>query len=161
MQWADARVWDAVLATPAAGDDPRTRELLHHLHLVQRLYLQLWRGEPLAPGTPGDFPDLPAMRAWARAFHEEAAALLHSLDSARLAAPIDFPWADQLRERFGAVHPVPLEDSVLQVVLHTAHHRGQLCTRLRELGAEPPLIDYVAWLWEGAPAPAWPEPTPE
>ncbi len=33
--------------------------------------------------------------------------------------------------------------------------RGQNATRLRELGGEPPLTDYIAWLWKGRPAPDW------
>ena len=40
---------------------------------------------------------------------------------------------------------------------HTGHHRAQANSRLRALGAEPPIIDYIAWLWLERPAPAWPE----
>ena len=40
----------------------------------------------------------------------------------------------------------------LQVVLHTQHHRGQVCARLRDAGGEPPTVDFIVWLWEGRPA---------
>ena len=35
------------------------------------------------------------------------------------------------------------------------YHRGQNATRLRELGGEPPLTDFVAWLWKGRPDGKW------
>jgi uncharacterized damage-inducible protein DinB len=40
-------------------------------------------------------------------------------------------------------------------VLHTQHHRGQVCTRLREVGGEPPTVDFIVWLWENRPDPTW------
>ena len=48
-------------------------------------------------------------------------------------------------------------DTVLQVVLHTTYHRGQINLRLRELGVEPPLTEYFVWTWRGKPAADWPE----
>lgn len=55
------------------------------------------------------------------------------------------------------MQPATVEESVIQIVLHTAHQRAQLCTRLRELGAEPPLVDFIAWVWQGKPDPVWPD----
>ena len=49
MEWADATVWRSVLAHEGARKDPRLRDLLTHLHLVQRLFLMVWRNEPLLP----------------------------------------------------------------------------------------------------------------
>ena len=56
------------------------------------------------------------------------------------------------------VQPATVEESVIQIVLHTAHHRAQLCTRLREPGVEPPLVDFIAWVWQGKPGPVWSDP---
>ena len=44
----------------------------------------------------------------------------------------------------------------LQVALHSTYHRGQVTARLREVGGEPPLVDYIAWVWLGRPAAEWP-----
>jgi uncharacterized damage-inducible protein DinB len=59
--------------------------------------------------------------------------------------------------RFGR-EPVPttMRETMLQVAMHSTYHRGQVNARLRELGAEPPLTDYIAWLWMGKPAAEWP-----
>src|SRR5512139_289992 len=43
MAWADATVWSAVLACDAAHADARIRELLYHIHMVQRAFLRTWR----------------------------------------------------------------------------------------------------------------------
>ena len=45
--------------------------------------------------------------------------------------------------------------TALHVAAHTTHHRGQVMTRLRELGGAPPLVDYVIRVWSGSPAAGW------
>jgi uncharacterized damage-inducible protein DinB len=44
---------------------------------------------------------------------------------------------------------------MIQVATHSTYHRGQVNARLREVGGEPPLVDYIAWIWFGRPAPEW------
>lgn len=160
MEWADARLWTALLSTPEAHTIERVRELIHHLHLVQRLYLLIWRGEPLEESDAADFAGLEEICFWARTFYEPARLLIASADDAELSRQVEFPWAAQLTNRFGTVHPASLEESMLQIVVHTAHHRAQLCTRIRELGGRPPLIDFIAWIWLGKPQPSWPDLSP-
>jgi uncharacterized damage-inducible protein DinB len=47
-------------------------------------------------------------------------------------------------------------ETMLQVTFHSAYHRGQVSARLREVGVEPPLVDYIAWIWFGRPDAPWP-----
>jgi uncharacterized damage-inducible protein DinB len=68
---------------------------------------------------------------------------------------VQLPWADRLVERFGQALPATWSETVLQVNLHTTYHRGQVTSRLRALGSEPPLTDFIAWIWMGRPAPGW------
>jgi hypothetical protein len=42
----------------------------------------------------------------------------------------------------------------MQVCMHSHGHRSQCATRLRALGGEPPVTDFIVWLNE-RPAPAW------
>jgi uncharacterized damage-inducible protein DinB len=74
-----------------------------------------------------------------------------------LARRIEMPWAARFSQLPPAqvTHPT-LEQTVTHLALHSAHHRGQLNVCLRELGAEPPLTDFVAWLWRSQPPPLWP-----
>ncbi len=46
--------------------------------------------------------------------------------------------------------------SAVQVAMHSTHHRGQVAARLRELGVEPPMVDFIVWVWIGKPAAEWP-----
>jgi uncharacterized damage-inducible protein DinB len=39
--------------------------------------------------------------------------------------------------------------------MHSAYHRGQVASQLRELGGEPPLTDFVAWIWLDRPPADW------
>jgi uncharacterized damage-inducible protein DinB len=46
-------------------------------------------------------------------------------------------------------------ETAFQVVSHSTHHRAQANTRLRAVGGDPPLVDYIAWIWFGRPAAPW------
>jgi len=155
QEWADAAVWAAVLACDGAVADGRIRELLVHSHQTLAAYLQLWHGEQLELPEPDDFPDLAAVAAWARQRHAAVAWYTGSLEAADLDRAIEFPWAEQLATRFGQVHPATVGQSIIQLALHSAYHRGQVNARLRELGGTPPLVDFIAWVWAGQPAPEW------
>ena len=155
LVWADEEVWRAVLALPAAADDPATRDRLHHIHEVQWVYLQLWRGEPVAPRALGTFTGAADIRDWGREFHREVAGVIEQVETQdRLTRELRVPWADQLVKTFGAARPGTVSESVLQVSLHSTYHRGQVNARLRELGGEPPLVDFIVWIWRGRPSPA-------
>lgn len=155
MEWADALAWTAVLGLPSLQQDRQMRERLHHFHSTQWAYLQVWRGEAVRIPELSSFADLRALGRWARGYYRELPAYAESLQPAALRREVQFPWAAQLVERFGSAKPASLADSILQLALHTAHHRGQVVARLRELGSEPPLTDFIAWIWMGQPKPQW------
>jgi uncharacterized damage-inducible protein DinB len=152
-EWADALVWKAALA--GGQDDPELRGKLHHLHLVQWAYLHVWRAERVRPREVGSFPTLAAMQAWAREYYLELWPHLASVSERDAAAEVRFPWTDQLVQRFGKARSATWTESVLQVALHSSYHRGQVARRLRELGVEAPLSDFIAWVWQERPAADW------
>ena len=154
MSWADATVWRTALAHPAAADDATLRDRFVHIHMVQRAFLFVWRGEE--QHYPDTFAALADVAAWGRGYHHDVQSHLDALDDAALDRVVVLPWAERLTARFGKLAPTTLRETMLQVPLHSTYHRGQVNTRLRELGAEPPLVDYIAWLWMGKPAAEWP-----
>ena len=157
MEWADALVWRAVLLNPVAASDSVIRERFLHIHVVQHGFLRLWRGQPLPKlPTVSDFPDSKQMASWGREYHRTASTFLAELPESVSDTRLEIPWADQLAVRMGRpAAPVTVAQTMLQVTSHTSHHRGQINLRVRELGGEPPLTDFIAWLWLGQPAAVW------
>jgi uncharacterized damage-inducible protein DinB len=157
MEWADTVTWQTALATPGAERDPRVLDLSYHLQVVQLVYLQMWRTLAPAPPERRRFETLSSIVEWARTCYVDLHAFLADADPAHLALEITVPWAGEIVKHFGAYRPATLAETMLQVVLHSTYHRAQIATRLRELGATPQVTDYIAWIWQGQPAPDWRE----
>ena len=155
MRWADAVVWRATLAHAPAAEDQTLRDRFFHIHMVQRAFLFIWRGE--AQDYPDSFETLAELARYGHDYHHDVQSPFAVLDDAALDRTVVLPWAARLTARFGR-EPVPttMRETMMQLPMHSTYHRGQVNTRLRELGAEPPLTDYIAWLWMGKPAAEWP-----
>jgi uncharacterized damage-inducible protein DinB len=155
MGWADGLIWKAVVSTPALQQDQDVRDRLHHFHATQWAYLQIWRGEVVHIPELSSFADLRSLGRWARGFHHELPEYADALQEDTLSRIVEFPWAERIAERFGTINPATLAETILQLAVHSAHHRGQVATRIRERGGEPPTIDFLAWVWMGRPTASW------
>jgi uncharacterized damage-inducible protein DinB len=157
MEWADSMVWGVALAHPKAREDSGMRERLYHIHMVQRAFLSTWKGEATRPPASDGFEDLPALLGWARDNYTELNEYVARAGEMDLERPIVVPWIAMFERRAGRKADVPtFHETLLQVVMHSSYHRGQVSTKLRELGAEPPVTDFIVWVWHGKPRPAWP-----
>lgn len=157
-EWADAAMWRCVLGSDKLVADGKVRFWLHHVHVVQHAFPSVWRGEALDLPELTDFDDdTAALVRWGRDGHEEIRRFLASAPPGRLDELLELPWAERLTRQFGRTpEPITLGESAHQVALHSLHHRAQIAARVRELGGEPPLADFIAWLWLGRPEPEWP-----
>ena len=169
MEWADALVWQAVMASDVAQSDETIRARLHHTHLVQRSFLAVWKGELVKPEDSNETQrvmmewfkfgsDLRGaeLMAWAQEYHRGASQYLTGISETVLDQAVVLPWADFVAARTGKKPEAPtLGETLFQVTAHSAYHRGQINTRLRELGAEPPFVDFIAWLWLARPVAQW------
>ncbi|HJZ66668.1 MAG TPA: DinB family protein [Blastocatellia bacterium] len=154
MEWADALIWKTVLSSPAAAVDSLLLDRLYHVHVTQHGFLQVWRGvsEELPPRSSLDSN---ALARWARAFYVKAKGI-SEFDQQALDRHVPESLLSKAEARLGCGAATPaILDTILQVVTHTIHHRGQISTRLRELGCEPPLTEYFVWVWRGKPAAEW------
>ncbi|MEZ4701459.1 MAG: DinB family protein [Rhodothermales bacterium] len=156
MQWADAEVWNAVSACDAAADDAAIRGLLFHIHFTQDAFCSVWEKREVVFREASAFASLPPLYAWCRPIHQRIVAVVDELDEDDLLTPNPLPWVKYFaRSRGKEAEMTTLGDTLAQLAMHSLYHRGQVNKRLRELGGEPPLVDYIAWIWMGRPAPAW------
>lgn len=51
----------------------------------------------------------------------------------------------------GQTFSTKIEDILLHLGNHATHHRGQVCSLMRQAGIAPPVTDYIAWVRKGKP----------
>ncbi len=157
MEWSESLVWQAVLSSEIARRDEAVHEKLAHIHRTQQFFLKVWRGEPV------EFTrverSLEEEFAMARGYHSEVMQHFSTLEDHDLSLEMIVPWADYFAQRVGRAEAAAttLGQTIYQACAHSAYHRGQLNSRLRDLAVEPPLVDYIAWLWLGRPGATWPQ----
>jgi uncharacterized damage-inducible protein DinB len=155
MEWADAAVWRAVFESERALADKKLRDWFYHLHLVQRAFIRAWRNEPANQPFP-TFEDMISVCSWGRSYYNEIFSYLEPLSDEEISQTMQLPWAELVTEQLGrAPAPITIGETMLQVSLHSLYHRGQINTRLREVGGEPPTVDYIVWVWLEKPAASW------
>ncbi len=155
MEWADARIWVSALNVPTLTHDKWVVERLHHYHSTQWAYGQILLKLPVDIPELLTFPDLKSVGVWARRFYSEFSGRLSELDETALSRSVDFPWAALIAERLGGVTTATVGQSIIQLALHSTHHRGQVALHVRDAGGEPPVTDFIAWIWMGCPASEW------
>jgi uncharacterized damage-inducible protein DinB len=158
MQCADAIVWQSVFKLEKHDTEPRLGELLYHNHSVQHIFLTAWENRPLTIPEPSHFPDFNSLSQWGSEYYKNLFEYLGKVDEAALEQPLNVPWTDVVEKHLGQPpQPTTLGETMLQVITHSAYHRGQINALLRKLNTVPPLVDYIAWIWIGRPEIAWPE----
>ena len=143
--WANLETAGALIACNTPPD--RARKILAHLVGADRLWQERLRPEGARPVV---WPDLtPAQcregllelgRAWD--------AYLGAVSPRGLQHPILY------RNSRGEEWSSTVKDILLHVISHSAHHRGQVASELRNAGFEPACTDYIhcvrqGWIEEG------------
>src|ERR1700677_772662 len=145
--WADASMLGAVRACPAAYEDEKLRQTLHHMITVQRAFLAVFVKWPLDLNAELKPPEsLDVLVARFRETHPAEIAFVKGLDDASFTRVIETPWPPGAK--------LTLAQALMQVLLYDQSHRGQCASRLRAAGGEPPTLDFILWL-KDRPAPAW------
>lgn len=150
QEWADAEHWRAFEAYPAALADKAIRERLFHIHLVQHGFL--WVTGPRTAEFDfkklEDFGSMPDLKNYGRQANAELQKSLKSASPDRFEETIEIPW-------FKPALKISVRQAFTQAAMHSHYHRGQNATRLRELGGEPPMTDFIVWLGKEKPAAQW------
>jgi uncharacterized damage-inducible protein DinB len=142
--WADDVLWQSIAALPAAQEDASLFIRQHHIHLVQHAFLSVLQGTRPDIRKPEDFASLAALKDWWLDFKIDIMRLMDTVSDERLDEAVTIPWFRN------PPCVVTVEQALTQVAMHSHYHRGQNATRLRDLGGNPQLTDYIVWLWKHA-----------
>lgn len=148
VEWANGVFFHAWERSPAR-DHEELRQRVGHLVGVQQAFLSILKGEqPKGPpsGPPATFDEL---KARAKLCHNGLNDFVAKADEVALAKIIHVPWFPD------PPCNISVREALVQAVMHTQHHRGQLMTRLKDFGGEPKNVDWIIWLWKEKPAARW------
>jgi uncharacterized damage-inducible protein DinB len=147
-EWANAVFFHTWGKSPAR-DHEELRSRVAHILGVQQAFLSILRGEPAGLPPDGPPPSFEDLKARAQTCHADLGAYAVALRPETLSQTVQIPW-----------FPAPpcvvtTADALVQVAMHTQHHRGQCMTRLRDFGGEPKNVDWIIWLWKQKPQGRW------
>jgi uncharacterized damage-inducible protein DinB len=157
-RWADGLMMEAVFKL---SPDDYTREVtpgwasvrstVLHLGGVMHIYASRLAPETVPPftGHPTE-RDLPDMEDAARLIaqgHDAFDRMLATMTPERLASLWEGPGPGGKRYR------IPYWAIFRHVANHASYHRGQVASKLKRLGVEPPKIDMILWIINQTPQP--------
>jgi uncharacterized damage-inducible protein DinB len=140
--WADMAHWKALRENAALAEDVEIRTRLNHMVKALKMLTALARGETPDAAGMKDVISTDEIEAAMRKANVDLAAALGSAD---LAKTIALPRGPN------GPFEAPAGVLLLQALTHSQHHRGQNASRMRQLGATPPMTDFIIWYALGRP----------
>jgi len=123
---------------PLGNSFPSVRDTLAHLVAVEWLWLERWRGRSArALPPPEDFPTLEAVCERWHAVEREMQEYLAALPEDLLEQPMT------CTSTRGNTWTYALWRMMVHLLEHQTYHRGQVTALLRQLGVEPPKVDFL------------------
>jgi uncharacterized damage-inducible protein DinB len=141
-EWADATLLGAIRGHGAAAKDAELHRLLHHTILANRFWLALISARPFALEEESRIPEsLDGIVARYRDTYVQEIQWSDQLDEAQLGRKLESAFIP-------GGGGCSVAEGVMQVCMHSQGHRSQCASRLRMLGGEPPVLDFILWLQE-------------
>jgi uncharacterized damage-inducible protein DinB len=140
--WADIVHWKALHENSTLLEDLEIRKRLNHMVMALRMLTGLARGETPDPSGMQDIEPADQLEA---ALAKADADLIEALNTIDLQQMIALPRGPR------GPWEAPAGVLLLQAITHGQHHRGQNASRMRQLGATPPMTDFVIWYALGRP----------
>jgi uncharacterized damage-inducible protein DinB len=138
---ACARVTGEHFVKPLGNSFSSLRDTLVHLLGVEWVWLERWRGRAVRSFmASAEFPSLGAIADRWHHVEREMRDYLGAITDERLSQPLTYT---NMR---GKTTTYPLGRTVYHLFNHQTYHRGQVTTLLRQLGATPASVDFVAFL---------------
>ena len=140
--WADTAHWKTLRENTALLEDAEIRTRLNHMLMTLKMLTTLARGQTPDAAGMKEIDSIDELEASMGKAHGDLAATLASADLDQMIALPRGP-----KGPFEA----PAGVLLLQALTHSQHHRGQNASRMRQLGAKPPMTDFVIWYALGRP----------
>lgn len=138
--WANGEVLRAIRA--ADGEKKRSLQLFSHILSAERLWLErLTQKAQSHPVWPE--PDLPWCEAQAAEMSRLWIAYLANFTVDDLARTISY------KNSKGEAWTSSIMDILTHVVMHSAYHRGQIASHMREIGQDPAYTDFIHGVRQG------------
>ena len=138
--WANQEVLAAI--TAAGGQDTRSLNLLSHIFAAERLWLERLKQQPQSVPV---WPTFDLKRC-----QQEAADLTKLWhDHLDLVTAGDVSLSITYKNSKGEEWTSTIVDVLTQVIMHSAYHRGQIASHMREAGQTPAYTDYIHGVRQG------------
>lgn len=138
--WANQAVLAAIRA--AAGENTRSLQLMSHILAAERVWLERLRQVPQSvPVWPK--PDLARCEAEAGDLQQKWHGYLDLVTAGDVSQTI---WYKNTK---GESWTSAIVDILTHVVMHSAYHRGQIATHMRENGQTPAYTDFIHAVRQG------------
>jgi uncharacterized damage-inducible protein DinB len=145
--WADREHLGALavvppehLAQPTGSSFGSLLGTVAHVLCSEQVWLARFVGAPLESfPDEAEYADLAGVRAGFEELWPQMEFFLAGLQATQLATELQ--WIS----RSGKPYRQPLWQALLHMSHHSAYHRGQLTTMMRQLGHQPPVTDLIGW----------------
>lgn len=139
-EWANLEVLKAIQSS--SGNNDRSLQLMSHIVSAERLWLERLKQQPQSlPVWPKQ--DLEHCRAQA----EEMGRLWREYTELMTAG--DVLLTVSYKNTKGEPWTSTVADILTHVILHSAYHRGQIASHMRENGQTPAMTDYIHAVRQG------------
>lgn len=136
--WANREVLDAIRA--AAGENTRSLQLMAHILAAERVWLERLKQEPQSvPVWPE--PNLSKCEAECTNLPESWLKYLGEVT--------DLEQTISYTNTKGEAWTSTVGDVLTHVVIHSAYHRGQIASHMREKGQIPAYTDFIHGVRQG------------
>jgi len=140
--WANREVLAAVEKTTKTKSDPRSLELIAHILSAETLWLERIQQQPQSLPVWPEF-DLAGAHAQADKLRDLWRGYLDGLTDETLSRPVTY------RNSKGEAWTSTVADILTHVLLHSAYHRGQIASHMREAGQTPAYTDFIHAVRQG------------
>lgn len=135
--WANQEALRSVGTINATAE--RALKVAGHIIGAQRVWLGRLETSDAAAPAPWPLLSLDEAEAAVSEMHQRWNSYLSSLSSEKLDEDLVH------RNSKGAEFRIPVRDVLMQLVMHSAYHRGQIAAAVREAGGKPAATDYIVY----------------